>query len=61
MNRVAKKRPVGRPTEHKLYGHQARSIRSRLMKEERMSDIAAILGVHPYAVLRIKRQQDSLG
>lgn len=45
----------GRPTLYALNGHQTRSIKTRLGRGERMSDIANRLGVNYFAVLRVKR------
>lgn len=45
----------GRPQLHLLNGTQLNSIRLRLGRGESVRSIADYLGVHPYAVLRVKR------
>lgn len=47
----------GRPQKYPLTKSQENSISKRLDKEESASTIAEALGVHPYAVLRVKRSR----
>lgn len=46
----------GRPISHPLNSRQVKAITARLTKGlQSRAEIAAELGVHPYAVLRVKR------
>ena len=51
----AKKRGRGRPQKYPLTGTQINMIKRRLDNGQSASDIALALGVHEYAVLRIRR------
>lgn len=48
----------GRPQKYLLTANQVRSIQSRVAKGESTKTIAEALGVHEYAVLRVRRQMN---
>lgn len=45
----------GRPQLYKLTSNQEKSIRSRISKGETSNSIIEALGVHEFAVLRVRR------
>jgi len=49
----------GRPQSYPLTPNQVRMIRTRLGREMSVAKIAAELGVHEFAVLRIKRGSEN--
>jgi hypothetical protein len=50
-----KKRGRGRPQKYPLTGNQVKSIESRIRKGQSLASISKELGVHSYAVLRVRR------
>lgn len=46
----------GRPQLYPLTANQVKSIKSRIEKGETSNSIIEALGVHPFAVLRVRRQ-----
>lgn len=55
MSTPTKKRGRGRPQKYPLTGIQERAIRNRIEKGQTDGFIAEALGVHEYAVLRVRR------
>ena len=55
MAKIATKRGRGRPQKYPLTAGQVRSITSRLTKGQSAGSIAEELGVHEFAVLRVRR------
>jgi hypothetical protein len=51
----------GRPQKYPLTANQEKSIRSRIAKGETSASIVSALGVHEYAVLRVRRSMNSEG
>jgi hypothetical protein len=52
---MAKTTKRGRPQLYPLTGNQIRAIEARIIKGQSASFIAEALGVHEYAVLRVRR------
>lgn len=52
---TTKKAGRGRPQKYPLTTNQIKSISTRLNRGEKPSSIVEALGVHPFAVLRVKR------
>ena len=52
---ITKKRGRGRPQLYPLTVGQVRSIESRLEKGQSAREIGEALGVHEFAVLRVRR------
>ena len=55
MAKVTKKRGPGRPQSYPLTPAQEKSIRSRIAKGETSKMIEEALGVHAFAILRVRR------
>jgi hypothetical protein len=54
-HKATKKSARGRPIEHPVTANQQKSIVSRFKRGETQLGIAEALGLHPFAVLRVRR------